>query len=127
MKDLCVIQESNPTLLIEIGGALGCEGVNIEGLSLSSLNSQSIVHFLVNDEVSALDALYKAGIEVTAVSDVFVFAKDEKQVTGKAGSFGELCKTLNENGVQINFGYPAENNRFVFGVSDIVKTKALLG
>ena len=65
-------------------------------------------------------------ILVYCLFDVFVFYKDQKQVTGKPGSFGEICKTLKENGINIIFGYPAENNRFIFGVDYIEKAKLLL-
>ena len=126
MKDICIIQESKPALLMEIGESLGSSGVNIEGLSLSTLGNQSIVHFLVNDETSALKALHQAGINVASISDVFIFFKDKKQVTGIPGSFGGICKILYENGLHINFGYPAENNRFVFGVDNIEKVRELL-
>ena len=30
------------------------------------------------------------------------------------------------HGIKINFGYPAENNRFVFGVDDVAKARELL-
>lgn len=126
MKDICIIQESKPALLIEIGESLGDCGVNIEGLSLSTLGDQSVVHFLVNDETSALKALHQTGIKVASVSDVFIFFKDQKHVTGRPGSFGGICRILNENGLDIKFGYPAENNRFVFGVDNIEKARELL-
>ena len=126
MKDLCIIQENNPTLLIQVGESLGKAGINIEGLSLSSLNKLSVVHFLVEDEKASVNTLKSIGIEVSAISEVFVFHKDKKQVTGKPGSFGGICRTLNENGLKIIFGYPAENNRFVFGVDNIEKAKQLL-
>jgi len=60
------------------------------------------------------------------VSEVFVFHKDEKQVTGKPGSFGAICRKLAEHGLRIRFGYPAENNRFIFGVNDVAKARIVL-
>ncbi|MFM2477549.1 hypothetical protein [Celerinatantimonas sp. MCCC 1A17872] len=126
MKDLCIIQPQTPNLLIKIGQALGQSGINIEGLSLSSLQESSIVHLLVMDEKIAISALQEHHIAIESFSDVFILFKDQKQVTGKPGSFGSICQLLYKNGITIKFGYPAENNRFVFGVDDIEKTKQLL-
>ncbi|PID48375.1 MAG: hypothetical protein CR967_00325 [Proteobacteria bacterium] len=126
MKDICIVQEYDPSILIKIGESLGNSGVNIEGLSLSTLDNQSVIHFLVSDESSALKALDQTNLKVTSISDVFILSKDQKKVTGKPGSFGGICKLLKENGLNIRFGYPAENNRFVFGVDNIEKAKKLL-
>jgi len=126
LKDICIVQEIDPSILIKIGESLGNSGVNIEGLSLTTLGNQSVIHFLVNDEDSALKALGHTNLQVTSISDVFILSKDQKQVTGKPGSFGAICKLLKENGLNIKFGYPAENNRFVFGVDNIDKAKELL-
>ncbi len=126
MKDICIVQEYDPSILIKIGESLGNSGINIEGLSLSTLDNQSVIHFLVNDESSALKVLGQTNLKVTSISDFFVLSKDQKKVTGKPGSFGGICRLLKENGLNIKFGYPAENNRFVFGVDNIEKAKKLL-
>jgi hypothetical protein len=34
---------------------------------------------------------------------------------------------LADHGIGIDFAYPAENNRFIFGVDDLEKTRELLG
>ncbi|BCS95458.1 hypothetical protein DSLASN_10900 [Desulfoluna limicola] len=126
MKDFCVIGYDNIDVLVKIGETLGNSKINIEGLSVSSLGESSVIHFLVDDELATLRALKEANIQVHSVTDVFVYHKDQKQVTGKPGSFGGICKTLQENNLKIQFGYPAENNRFVFGVDSIEKAKELL-
>lgn len=127
MKDICIHTNENTEMLVKIGQILGNAGVNIEGLSLTTIGSDSAIHFAVEDEHSALKALTDADIEVLQISDVYIFDKDHRQVTGKPGSFGEICKSLKNNDIQIIFGYPAENNRFVFGVDDIEKAKQVLG
>jgi hypothetical protein len=58
---------------------------------------------------------------------VFVLHKDKTGVTGKPGSFGGICRTFADHGIKLNFGYPAENNRFIFGVDDAAKAQELLG
>ena len=126
MKDFCIEQNNDVENIALIGERLGAAGVNIEGLCVIRCEQTSIVHFVVEDELTARNALESSKIKIKNVSDVFVFSKDEKQVTGKPGSFGEICRALTDHGVNIDFGYPAENNRFVFGVSDITKARELL-
>jgi len=118
MKDFCVKQKNSETLAL-IGERLGVEGVNIEGLCIISSNKQRIIHFVVNDESKTKIVLENSGIEIISVSDVFIMDKDRKQITGKPGSFGAVCRTLAENGIKIKFGYPLENNRFAFGVDEL--------
>jgi hypothetical protein len=123
MKDICIEQPVGFDSLVKIGEVLGVAGVNIEGLSVTSFKEQGVIHFVVEDAVTAKSALESAGLTIKAITDVFVLDKDLKGVTGKSGSFGEICKTLRDQGIQINFGYPAENNRFIFGVSDVEKAQ----
>lgn len=123
MKDFCVEMPVGLDSLIKIGEVLGGAGVNIEGLSVTSFKEQCVIHFVVEDAVTAKTALESAGLKIKAITDVFVLDKDLKGVTGKSGSFGEICKTLRDQGIKINFGYPAENNRFIFGVSDVEKAQ----
>lgn len=126
MKDICIIQNHSPTLLVDIGTALGQSDVNIEGLSLSSIGDQAVVHLLVCNEELAVTVLANSGIQIATVSDVFVLDKDAQNVTGQSGSFGQICHALVDAGLSINFGYPAENNRFVFGVSDVDEANRIL-
>lgn len=126
MKDFCIEQPFGFDLLVKIGEVLGVAGVNIEGLSMTTFKDQGVVHFAVEDPVTAKSALESAGVKINAITDVFVLDKDQKGVTGKSGSFGEICKILSNQGIQIMFGYPAENNRFIFGVSEVAKAHKLL-
>jgi hypothetical protein len=126
MKDFCVEQNNNPENLALIGELLDAAGVNIEGLCLTTYGERSVIHFVVEDAVAARRVLENLGITIRGVSEVFVLSKDQKRITGKPGSFGEICRTLADHGIRINFGYPAENNRFVFGVDDVAKVRELL-
>ena len=127
MKDFSVEPGDAPDTLALIGEILGGAGVNIEGLCLMTHEGRVVIHFAVEDEVTARRVLEHSAIRIREVSDVFVFHKDEKQVTGKPGSFGAICRKLAEHDLRIRFGYPAENNRFVFGVSDVTKARVLFG
>jgi hypothetical protein len=125
MQDFCLEHPIGFDILVKIGEALGVVGVNIEGLSMTSFKNQGVIHFVVKDIATAKSALEKADLKIKAITDVFVLDKDQKRVTGKSGSFGEICKTLSDNGIQVYFGYPAENNRFIFGVSNVKKAQEL--
>ena len=126
MRDFCVEQGDSPDTLALIGEILGAAGVNIEGLCLITYVGRGVIHF-VEDAATARRVLEHSGIRIREVSEVCVLHKDEKRVTGKPGSFGGICRTFADNGIKLNFGYPAENNRFVFGVNDVAKARALLG
>jgi len=126
MKDFCIEQNTNPENPALIGEMLGAAGVNIEGLCLVTCEELTVIHFAVEDAVTASRVLENSGIKIRGVSEVFVFSKDKKRITGKPGSFGEICRKLADHGIKINFGYPAENNRFVFGVDDVAKARELL-
>lgn len=127
MIDFCIKQHNNPETPALIGEILGGAGVNIEGLCLTTHDGLCVIHFVVEDGVTARRVIEKSGIKIRSESEVFVLSKDRKQITGKPGSFGEICRTLADHGIRINFGYPAENNRFVFGVDNIAKARDLLG
>lgn len=126
MRDFCVELTDGASGLAGLGDLLGSAGVNIDGLSVTECGGRSIVHFVVTDADAARRALSDAGIDVLDDCDVFVLHKDRKQVTGKPGSFGDICRTLAQHGIQIRFGYPAEHNQFVFGLDNIEKARELL-
>jgi len=126
MKDFCLEQDKTNGNLALIGEILGAAGVDIEGFCLIKFAGRSIIHFVVKDAETAKRVLEHSGIRIKEISEVFVFSKDEKGVTGKPGSFGQICRLFTDNGIKINFAYPAENNRFVLGVDDITKARELM-
>jgi hypothetical protein len=127
MRDFCIEHDDTSDSIAPIGEVLGAAGVNIEGLCFVRSNGRSVVHFAVEDAMTARRVLEHSGIRIKEVSEVYVLYKDKKRVTGKPGSFGEICRTFADNGITLNFGYAAENNRFIFGVADIAKAQELLG
>ncbi len=108
MKDLCVEQPVGFELLVMIGEILGTAGVNIAGLCLANVKDQGVIHFVVEDDVTAKHVLEISGVKINSITDAYVLEKDQKRITGKPGSFGEICKTLSDRGTKINFGYPAK-------------------
>jgi len=126
VKDFCIEQDETNGNLALIGEILGAAGVNIEGLCLITYEGRSVIHFVVEDAETAKRILEHSGIRIRDISEVFVFNKDERRVTGKPGSFGRICRMFTDNGIKINFAYPAENNRFVLGVDNIAKARELM-
>ncbi len=126
MKDICVELNSDTEKLALISEMLGAARINIEGLSIATHDELTVIHYLVENAVDAMRVFENAGIKIRGVSEVFVLSKDQKGITGKPGSFGHICRKLADNGIGIKFGYPAENNRFVFGVDDVEKACELL-
>ncbi|MBN1782326.1 hypothetical protein JW948_14425 [bacterium] len=127
MKDFCVDLADTPDSLASMAEILGAAGVNIEGLCLTSCEGRCVVHFAVEDAGTARQVLKDSGIAVRHESEVFVLHKDELGMTGRPGSFGGICRTFADHDIGIRFGYPAENNRFVFGVDHIGKARGLFG
>ena len=127
MHDICIERSRHPENLALIGEALGAGGVNINGLSFASAGGQDIIHLVVDEAGPAMRALEVAGIGISKVSRVYVLDKDRKNITGRPGNFGGICRLLADHGIGVEFGYPAENNRFVFGVDDLEKMRELLG
>lgn len=126
MKDICIELNSNTETLALVGEMLGAAYINIEGLCIATVDELTVIHYLVENAMDATQAFENAGIKIRDVSEVYVLSKDQKGITGKPGSFGHICRRLADNGVKIEFGYPAENNRFVFGVDDVEKVRELL-
>ncbi len=126
MYDVCLDIDASPETLALIGETLGEAGVNIEGLAFSSCDSHIVVHLAVEDAEKARRALGLRGIGVRSVTEVLLLHKDARGITGRPGSFGGICRIFAEHGIRLTFGYPAEHNRFVFGISDVQKGRALL-
>lgn len=126
MKNICIAQNDFSESIALIGEILGSAGINIEGLSIANCSEHRVIRFLVEDDVAATQVIEKAGIRISEVNEVFILHKDKKLVTGKPGSFGGICRLFEKNGIRINFGYPAENNRFVFGVDNVKKAQELM-
>jgi len=79
MKDVCLELSNNPAEMALVGEILGSSGINIEGLSFTTHDKQSVVHCVVEDAVTARRVLENAGIKIRDVSEVFVLNKDEKK------------------------------------------------
>jgi hypothetical protein len=127
MYDFCIETTGGGANLALIGETLGAGGVNINGLTLTRVGGRDIIHLVVDDAGPAARLLENSGIQYSEVTEVYVLDKDRRQITGRPGNFGGICRVLADHGIGIDFAYPAENNRFIFGVDDLEKTRELLG
>ena len=127
MKDIFIEKRYSTYNLATIGDILCVAGVNIEGICMTTRNGLSAIHILVKDDKEAKHILEASGITISEISEVYVLQKDDKMVASNPGYFGRICRKLADNGVKINFGYSAENNRFVFGVDSLENARELLG
>jgi hypothetical protein len=125
--DICIERDEHPENLALIGETLGAAGVNINGLCLAKLEGRDVVHLVVDDAGAATRALESSGVGFGEVTEVYVLDKDCKKITGRPGNFGGICRMLADHGIGIRFGYPAENNCFIFGVDNLEKARELLG
>ena len=64
MTDFCVEPGDAPDALALIGEVLGGAGVNIEGLCLVTHEGRAVIHFVVEDAVTAKRALERSAIRI---------------------------------------------------------------
>ena len=126
MKNLTIVLEDKPGVLAKLGETLGNSGVNIEGISGTLCMGRGVIHVLVKDYVIARIALEDADIEIQEERDVIIWDMVEKNLVGKPGALGEICKRFSVAGVNINLLYFAENNRTIIGVDDLEKAKSII-
>ena len=121
-KDLTVAAPKDRRAAVaEIGEALGGAGVNIEGLfGFAELGE---VHVLVEDVVTARQALEHAGLTVVHERDVILRSLKRRD---QPGTWGRLARRLTDAGVTIEFHYLASDTRIVIGVDDYDKAIAAI-
>lgn len=121
MKDITIMLEDKPGTLAEVSDVLGRAGVNIEGGCGYPAIGRGIFHILVEDVSAARSALEAAGITVSEVNDVIVFALENKP-----GSLGTELRKLSNAGINATLFYIASNNRIVLSVDSFEKARLLI-
>ncbi len=119
--DLTVILEDRPGTLADVGDALGGAGINIDGMCGFPCEGKGRLHVLVDDPMSARQALENGGLEVTAERDVLVH-----DIEDRPGAFGSVARRLAERGVNVDLAYLATRTRLVIGTDDLDKARAAL-
>jgi hypothetical protein len=121
MKDLTIELENRPGALAEMGESLGRAGVSIEGGGACVMNGRGVAHFLVEEGLSARQALEAAGIKVLAVREVLVQRLNQVE----PGQLGKISRKMAEAGVNIEVLYSDHNRQLILVVDDIEKGRAV--
>lgn len=115
MQDLTIKLENRPGALAEMGDALGCAGISIEGGGAFVENGQGVAHFLFQDGAAAREALEAAGIHVMEQRDVLV----QRLNQSLPGQLGKLMRRMAEAGVNIEVLYSDHDHQLILVVDDI--------
>ena len=121
-KDLVIIPDDEPGVLATLGELLGEAGINIEAISAFTGQGKGIVHVLVDRAEDALQVLADAGVDVRAARRVAVIPLPDEP-----GYLGRACRTLADNGVNIEQAYIAAGSKLVVVCDDVDRAKDLLG
>ena len=98
-KQLTVFIENRTGRLSEVLDVLGENGVNILSMSLADTTEFGLLRLIVDDADMGKNKLTENGFS-SLISDVSVI-----KIPHKAGSLQKLLKTIDENGVNIEYMY----------------------
>jgi hypothetical protein len=121
MYDLTIALNHRPGTLAEMGEALGCGGVSIEGGGAWVVEGKGVAHFLFADGGAAREALEKAGITVLQVREVLVQRLNQEE----PGQLGKLTRSMADAGVNIEVLYSDHDHNLILVVDDMEKGRAV--
>ncbi len=118
-KQLTVFIENRTGRLSEVLEVLSECNVNILSMSLADTTEYGLLRLIVDDPAGGKENLTKRGFS-SLLSDVFII-----EVSHKVGSLQQLLKTIDDNGVNIEYmyGLSIESDRayIVLKASDVNK------
>ena len=98
-KQLTVFIENRTGRLSEVLNVLRENGVNIISMSLADTTEFGLLRLIVNDPMLGKEKLNEGGFS-SLISDVSII-----KIPHKVGSLQELLKTIDNNGVNIEYMY----------------------
>ncbi len=98
-KQLTVFIENRTGRLSEVLEVLKESNVNILSLSLADTTEYGLLRLIVDDPAAGKENLNKRGFS-SLLSDVFII-----RIPHKVGSLQQLLKTIDDNGVNIEYMY----------------------
>ena len=98
-KQLTVFIENRTGRLSEVLNVLRENGVNIISMSLADTTEFGLLRLIVNDPMLGKEKLNEGGFS-SLISDVSII-----KIPHKAGSLQELLKTIDNNGINIEYMY----------------------
>ena len=123
-KQLTVFIENRAGRLSEVLNVLKNNGVNILSLSLADTTEFGLLRLIVDNAVLGKEKLSENGFS-SLLSDVSII-----KIPHKVGSLQELLKTIDENGVNIEYMYglsiESDEAYVVLKASDSEKVDAIL-
>ena len=123
-KQLTVFVENRTGRLSEVLGVLGENKVNILSLSLADTTEFGLLRLIVNDAALGKEKLTEGGFS-SLLSNVSII-----EIPHTSGSLQKLLKTIDDNGVNIEYmyGLSIESNAayVVLKASDSEKVDAIL-
>ncbi|MCE1245173.1 MAG: amino acid-binding protein [Firmicutes bacterium] len=119
-----IVLSNKPGALAEIAHRIGYAGINIRGISLMSVDNESILHLVVNDPVATWRVFKEAGIDYEENRVIAV------ELPNVPGALSECSKVLSELDINIDYLYPfiarTPNAIVIIKTGDMEKTEAAL-
>ncbi len=123
-KQLTVFIENRTGRLSEVLEVLRSSNVNILSLSLADTTEYGLLRLIVDDPATGKENLTERGFS-SLLSDVFII-----QIPHKVGSLQQLLKTIDDNGVNIEYMYglsvKTDNAYVVLKASNVEKIDRIL-
>ena len=123
-KQLTVFIENRAGRLAEVLAVLQKNNVNILSLSLADTTEFGLLRLIVDNAAYGKEKLTENGFS-SLLSDVSII-----QIPHKVGSLGDLLKSIDENGINIEYMYglsvESEKAYIVLKASDIEKVDKIL-
>ena len=123
-KQLTVFIENRTGRLCEVLNVLKENDINILSLSLADTTEFGLLRLIVNNPEAGKEKLSENGFS-SLLSDVSII-----QIPHKSGSLQELLKTIDQNGINIEYMYglsiQGDQAFVVLKTSDITKTDTIL-
>jgi hypothetical protein len=120
VHQLSVFIENKAGRVSEVTEALGAEGVNIRGFSVSDTADFGILRLVVDDPARGHDVLSAAGFTVKENEVICIKLSDEP------GSLGSVLNIVSEAGVNIEYVYSLVSTYVVINVGDANRALQLL-
>jgi len=122
MREITVTTENKVGVLADICETLGGVGVNLKAISAHGEGNKGIIKVITEDEVTAKNALEKAGYEVR-IGDVITI-----KVRDRPGELGKVARKLANSRVNIGAVYlmaKANNNEVELAITPEKVSEAL--
>ena len=120
VHQLSVFIENKAGRVSEVTEALGAEGVNIRGFSVSDTADYGILRLVVDDPARGHDVLSKAGFTIKESEVICIKLPDEP------GSLANVLKVVSDAGVNIEYVYSLISTYVVVNVGDADRALQLL-